>query len=886
MVKNRGYFKRYFKGLFAFFLLALFVVLFVNLVSADFAVGNKSHSIETRYGQSETVKGWVNISLINEPINSLFQDSRNNSITLIDLLKKNSSYVYSCSPTNCSTGYASASGEVSKTFNLSIGQSKTLGLRFTGDVTQVNSINFNLNSDALESCENQITIDILSNGEVDVVNNKVGSASCSSLRTYGCYNSNIEKEENLISETPYCQRINLSNSQGFKIGAFVKKNSGSRTLEAVIYEDNSRVANCVLSNASGNFEEVSCDVNYSVISPRRFYVCVNSVSGVGDYRIRGNPSPVQGCGFFGNPIPSSTPGAYEIFAEGKGFAPVGNLQIQNSLPSGINFGSLVYNYILSKYGNLNCNPECVVPIKFTSGANQRITITELSMSYQKTTGLVSENRFYELSETPARISSGFKPIYLNDGSFSVPEAVGSYNFSLKLGSRNVVSQEVNVTDIPRIVSLNPTTTASVYPTDFIASVNSAAGIKKYFWDFGDNKTQITTTNSTRYTYNATGNYKITLTVTDTRNLSSSKTFNISVRSPKNLINTTIIKTKDNLDRINTQMANFDVFSQESIDSVLRIENTTQEIATLETRFNSAQSDAEYNQIVTRLLKLPVFPKSISETKTATSITFSPERESINLEVIKNAAGGDYDSNNQDSYVDAVISWNQENIDSKVTFKEFIGSYDGDLRSIVKVFELEVANKGTGDSYFLIMPKLEGLGFERGVLVREDQGYVYVDITNMERISFYTTDAVDFTNLPAFISPGINRLSLTNTGESIPGEEKPKWVIFILVIIFLVIAAFIVYVILQEWYRKRYENYLFKNRNDLYNMANYIHNSKKKGLSNKDISENLKKAKWGSEQVNYAMKKYAGERTGMFEIPITSLFKKNPKTYGTGNVKGL
>ena len=360
MVRNRVEKRGCLLVSFSVFLAFVFVVLFANLVSADFAVGNKSHSIETRYGQSETIKGWINISLINEPTNSLFQDAKGGSITLIDLLKKNSSYVYSCSPTNCSTGYASASGEVSKTFNLSRGQSKTLGLRFTGDVTQVNSVNFNLNSDALESCENQIAIDILSNGETDVANNKAGSVSCSGLRTYGCYNSNIEKEENLISETPYCQRINLSNSPAFKIGAFVKKNSGARTLEAVIYEDNSRVASCVLSNASGSFEEVSCDVSYSVISPRRFYVCVNSVSGTGDYRIRGNPSPAQGCGFFGNPIPSTTPGAYEIFAEGRGFAPVGNLQVQNSLPSGINFGSLAYNYILNKYGNLNCNPECIV----------------------------------------------------------------------------------------------------------------------------------------------------------------------------------------------------------------------------------------------------------------------------------------------------------------------------------------------------------------------------------------------------------------------------------------------------------------------------------------------------------------------------------------------
>jgi hypothetical protein len=66
------------------------------------------------------------------------------------------------------------------------------------------------------------------------------------------------------------------------------------------------------------------------------------------------------------------------------------------------------------------------------------------------------------------------------------------------------------------------------------------------------------------------------------------------------------------------------------------------------------------------------------------------------------------------------------------------------------------------------------------------------------------------------------------------------------------------------------------------MATYIHNSKKKGIENKKIEESLKKAKWSSEQIRYVMKKYAGERTGMFEIPITSaanLVKKKEKDAG-------
>jgi len=84
------------------------------------------------------------------------------------------------------------------------------------------------------------------------------------------------------------------------------------------------------------------------------------------------------------------------------------------------------------------------------------------------------------------------------------------------------------------------------------------------------------------------------------------------------------------------------------------------------------------------------------------------------------------------------------------------------------------------------------------------------------------------------------------------------------------------VVLQEWYKKKYENYLFKNKNDLYNMVNYVNNSKKRGLKNKEIADNLKKAKWSSEQVKYVMKKYAGKRTGMFELPLTKLMNKVKK----------
>lgn len=863
----------------AFFMLFLFVVLFTSVASASFAVGNKSNSIDKTYGPAESIRGWVNMSFSNEPSDSLFQDSTGKSVRLVDLLRNSSASVYSCSPVDCSSDYNASNAALSKTFIVSENSSRIFGLKFTGDISRVNSINFTLDSDAIANCKNQVEIDILNDGVIDVTNNKVSVLGCSDQRSYGCYDPSDTLEEFSVTDTPYCQKINLSASPGFTIGTWIKKIDGYRTLKASIFDGSREVANCVIYPTT-DLGQVSCSVNYVVTSPREYYVCISSTSGTGNYKIRGNSNPTNGCGFVGLP-PSSygMPAAYEIFAEGQGFDAVGSLRISNSLPNGKNFGTIVYDYILRQYGSSGCAAGCVVPIKI-SGINQQVTVRGLAMSYQKTTGTVTDDKFYDLSESSARVNAGFQNIYLDDAGFKVPDKRGAYKFSLKLNGNNVFSEDVNISDVPRINSLSPTSTASAYPTNFRVSVNSSIPVTKFFWDFGDNITGMSTTNIIEHTYNATGRYLIKVTAVDSKELSSSKTFDVEVNSPKSLINATLVTMKNSVGRIEAQTAEFDLFSQQSIKSILGVDNATKEITKIETRFNAAQTEADYNSIVEEILGILTLPNSISEGIVANSIPLLPERKDVNLDVVKKAGAGDYDTNKQESYANAILLWNQENIDSNINFREFNGDYDGELIPVVKVFELNVKKKGDiSGSYFLIMPKLENLKFESGVVAIEYQEYVYVDLSKLEKVSFYTTSDIDFTNLPAFISPSFSRLSLTDAGANISGEAKPKWMIFGLMIIFLLIVAFVVYIILQEWYRIKYENYLFKNRNDLYNMVNYVHHSKKKGMKNKEMAENLKKAKWTSEQVTYVMKKYAGERTGMFEIPILNIFRRK---VGDGN----
>jgi hypothetical protein len=60
---------------------------------------------------------------------------------------------------------------------------------------------------------------------------------------------------------------------------------------------------------------------------------------------------------------------------------------------------------------------------------------------------------------------------------------------------------------------------------------------------------------------------------------------------------------------------------------------------------------------------------------------------------------------------------------------------------------------------------------------------------------------------------------------------------------------------------------------LYNLVYYIDNSKKKGKSEGEVVRNLAKAGWKREQIRYAIKKHAGRRTGMLEIPVNKILVK-------------
>ncbi len=854
----------------------IFLFMFlISFAAADFEVGNLSHQLtKTAYGPEETIQGWINISLDDESTNSVFEDSEENSISLISLLGLNTDLEkgtdYTCSIIGCESDYdASDSGQSTKLIILNQ-ESSILGIKFSGEITSITSVNFSINSAAGESCENQLKIDFLNDDNIDLKNENSGTNYCSDSKDYGCYDDAKTNKKYNLGTTYYCQGIELGEYPGFKIGAWVKEeSSGNAELTMSLYTSyGEEKESCELVKSPGE-GEISCEINYSTMGSEDYYICIKSDGGSGNYKIRGNSNPTTGCGFYGHPVPSNTPGAYQIFAEGKQFGSVVDLYVPHSITANIQ------NYILEKYGSLDCSDDCYVPIKIISGVSQTITLQNLELVYRESSGEITESNanFYELDETASLVSSDFIQIFLDKGNFTLPDEYGETDYRLDLDETKIFSEEIDIEKIPLIERLIPMTTASAFPTEFEVKIDSSANITKYEWDFGDNKTSTTTKNKAVHTYESTGTYELEITVTDTNNKKATKSFSIEVSTPENEINESLEKKLNNLKNLDSQIDKFELFTQESLKSVLNLTYLETALTDLQKDFLQASSEEEYNSIITNLVKLDV-PESVRISEIVAPLPFFPKISNIDLEALIEITGEEYDSDQEYGYTEAVLGWEQQYLDAKIRSKKISGKYDGEEESILRIFEIKITEKETlSTNPYFVVEKLENLKFKENYGEQEVLGYKYIELEGSKTILFSTTEDINFVDLPAFIAPEIKEL--TTIAEGI--EEKPKtskWVIFTLVLGLLVIGGIVTYVILQEWYKKKYEEHLFKNRNNLFNLINYIEGVKRKGLTNKEITSKLKKAGWNSEQISYALKKHAGKRTGMAELPFKFWKKKN------------
>ena len=206
---------------------------------------------------------------------------------------------------------------------------------------------------------------------------------------------------------------------------------------------------------------------------------------------------------------------------------------------------------------------------------------------------------------------------------------------------------------------------------------------------------------------------------------------------------------------------------------------------------------------------------------------------------------------------------------------------------MNVFEVSISKKQPFNyDYYFFVKNLEKMHFEGAPNTVDKTGFSYIRLNaeDAEKISFSTSENVDFRNLPAFITPEVSKLPVTfdprlvcnYDGKCDPNESSncgdcnSIWPLIFIIILILLIAI-VAYVIMQQWYKKGYQSHLFKNSNQFYNIMTYVNDSKSKGMFDPQIKQNLRKVGWSNEQIDYALNKYSGRSTGMKEIPVEGFF---------------
>lgn len=878
--------------------LLILVLLLIPISSASFITGNLTEQIETTYSPGDYLKGWINISIQNEKSDSLISSSLAGGTALLSFLENNSAQ-YSCLPLGCGNDYAASNGGLSKTFQLNDGEEKVIAFKAGGMINTINSFSFEFSVANSKSCINPLTLDLLDDGTTEWRSKRFSSDFiCTYSGGRGCFNpaEPTLRQVTIMGSNPYCGKIKLGESGKFFVGAWVKKGTtayAAGDLKMTLYDvAGAALGNCDLPTPLDAGGEIGCNITYSNAQTQEFYVCINSNKpALEGYNL--TAEDINPCGCYGVP-PGTEKHDYWIFAQAAEFDNIGKVIFnQAEYASQGNSGILaedVLNSLNARYGK-NCTTGCTIPVRFKARGSLSVIVSNLSQSYTYVSEpLTPDNNIYDTSKRASTISSGFLELDLSYAKIKVPDDYGDYTVDLFLGGTKILSKDIYVAQVPQITSISPMFVPAGIMQTFKASTSSAGNksIKKYIWTFGDNSPAVETlADSTTHLYSATGSYQLKLRIEDEVGLASEKIFNIAAGNPKQLVNETLRKYRGRITNLTSQTAAYPSWQGNFLAKELDLEGLDSDLKIMERKFEVATSDEEYIAIISNLTEMKV-PALIRKTDGA-GFPLLLDTKNVKREYFENLEGRNYDNGSEQDYQDALLRWYDSEMKANIDYSVISAQYDDETKTVATYFKLKInPNEKTDYESYVVIGERATVNNEDTKELKDAVGLKF-STTEARDIEFFVPGEINPLQVKVYIAPEVGQLDISPTYQGVCDydgkcEAGETWkncrddcqpvgriVVYILILVFI---AFVVYLVMQEWYKRKYENFLFKNKNDLYNLINFIANADSKGMDRKEIEKRLKQSGWSSEQVEYAMKKVKGKKTGVpVELNIFKFLEK-------------
>ncbi len=865
----------------------LSMIFLISFVNASFNIGNISHEIITSYGSEELIRGWFNISLENEPANSQLTAFDYN-ISIFDFLEQNNAD-FSCIPENCEKGYSVIdSGESSKSIVKMNPFEWLLGVKLHGQVSGINNFKFDFLTTAQESCLIPLKIDIGDDEIFEWISENVTEEVCEFPSSGGCFNESEAQEETQLYENFFCEEVSLPPFKSFKLGGVIN-GSGSANFEMTL-EVGGELVDCNIPVIVGG--EIGCDVELeeALKETSNGEVCIRKISGA-DYTIKLEDNST--CGYVKNTYGENiAEHDFEIFAKPKKYAKVNNFIFNQEFidDEEINLAEIIWDYIKNNYNNGDCSNDCIIPIRFYFGTMQESTISNLVLDYTSGGLLESESNIYNIEESSVLLNSDFLKLDLEKAGFYAPSEFGTEQFILNLNDEEIFNEEIEVKALPQIIDLVPKNIPALvsFPITLVLSDNFTRNLT-FIWDFGDGQTATSQTNTIEHSYSKIGSYDIEVTI---KGISGelSKIFTITTGAPEEYINETIFDYRNSVELIEKEINKLPEWIKKEIEKKIELDTLKTELNILEKKYEDAFEPDEYVAIMSQLLDLKI-PTRFGISQSISSFDFFPNEEQFDLESLETMGAGTAEESRK-VYAGAVNNWIRTNLKLLLESKTYSLFYEDIANPIFSYIKINLEPiDSLNEFYFIINGNPEEIVFSQNLNQREigeiATGITFTDLTKSQIIEFLYPGQIDMQNIPIYLSPRFSKLETgvvpgpcNNNGICEEGENykncrgdcKPiGWTIFWLILLFFI--AFVIYIALQEWYKRHYESKLFPNKSQLFNLVNFMSISLNQGIKRSEIYDKLREMGWNKEQLNYVWNKLHGKRTGMWEIPIFKWVEK-------------
>lgn len=847
--------------------LGFVIILLTWLSFCNASVDVENVSYKDSYVKEDLFEGEVDIFIEGESFNSYITSGDDQKIKLSEFLDDNGAD-YSCDPYDCSVNYESKESSIDKMVSKSFGEEVLVGFMIEGEDVNIYGINFSMASDFQKSNTRPLYLDFFEKDlwEFNFFSDTFGEYD------FGCYDVSSSVEGPLIRNSRYCSIINLSETGSVFAGGLVDNDdnldllmslypsSGGSSLGECEYNPSLSEDGCVINAEEGDY-----------FPGDSYYVCIEAIEPT-DYHLYEETVSEDKCGFVYANGPESSVKNYGIFASTAKYASYTSFDSRD-----FDFESLALyaDEIIEEKYDRNCSEGCFLPI-IVGGIDQTFRIYDVEIDYSSKGEDMIEDEVHLLEEISSSVDfSGVLDLSLLN--FKVNK---EGKFKLYLDGDKFFEEFLELIPAPFIRVISPLSAPAGIPILYYVDVEfNSNKTLEYEWDF-DGDILYSVKPYTYYTFDNISNFSVGIKVSS-GNLSSEKSFNIQTTSPREYINSSINKSKEGLDNLISRINLLPIWYQDKVESLINLSYYSSELSRIQRELERAIYDEDYLEIALAINELK-FPEDVYISE-VNSYPLINEKEEIDPSIIKNFDGRGYEGD-YESYKDAILRWQNDNIKAIIN-SELISlkTIDGEVLDLIIVYSLDFTSYSEeSEVYFVIDEPFNNIYFKEDIGFRktgESSIYVIDDNSNTH-VEFYVIGGDELT---FFASPSLSSLVLSsNVDETCNknlvcekeyGENssncrtdcKPVGRM-ILYIILAILFVFVIYTLIQLWYKHRYESYLFGGKTrELYNLMMFIANARARGIDYSKISSDLIKQGWARERVNYAIAKSKGKNVGLPEI---------------------